>query len=84
MFQFGVRKKVLFSINISIRFNALANAGMPVALTQYERLAWGSPQLAGCRRYSLAVAPYTKERCRLAIRNGISADFVRSTNDFVR
>ena len=27
MFQFGVRKKVLFSINISIRFNALADAG---------------------------------------------------------
>jgi hypothetical protein len=27
MFQFGVRKKVLFSTNISIRFNALADAG---------------------------------------------------------
>jgi hypothetical protein len=27
MFQFGVRKKVLFSINMSIRFNALADAG---------------------------------------------------------
>jgi hypothetical protein len=57
MYQYGVRKKVLFSINISISFNLLVDTGMPLALTQSERLTWVYPLQTGYRKYGVAVAP---------------------------
>jgi hypothetical protein len=71
MSQFGVRKKVLFSINISISFNALVDTGMPLALTQSERLTWVHPLQTGCRRSGVAVAPHYREICHMTFRYGI-------------
>jgi hypothetical protein len=44
MFQFGVRKKVLFSINMSIRFNSLADAG---GLDPISAIDTGIPKAGG-------------------------------------
>jgi hypothetical protein len=86
MFQFGIRKKGLFSINISIRFNALADAGRPVALTQYERLTRIYPPQVGCHRYSVAVALHTggKMPFGYSVTASDSADLVRSAIPWVR